>query len=236
MARVLVTRPQPAAARTAAKLASLGHQPIVLPLAEALHDLSAARDGLAQNPKAIALTSAEAIRVLAKLGTGLQPFLATPLFAVGTATAEAARSLGFKTVLTGPGTGEGLARLVLKKTPAPLLYLAGTPRSSGFEEALILVGRQITIRECYKMIDIDHPPGTLETIFAGSPPYAVLLYSPETARRFFSLDVLKESPQKLESTRLLCISDAVARVVPSAFDSAISVSLNPDEASLLGLL
>ena len=63
--RVLVLRPEPAAGRTAARLAARGHEAVLLPLSQAEHDTDAASAGLAGPHSAIAITSAEAARVLA---------------------------------------------------------------------------------------------------------------------------------------------------------------------------
>ena len=96
--RVLVTRPAHSATRTAQRLRDMGHEPLLLPLREPLHDSNAAADALAITGGAIAVTSAEAIRVLSALGEKLHPHLARSLFAVGETTAEEARSLGFRSV------------------------------------------------------------------------------------------------------------------------------------------
>lgn len=115
--RVLVTRPRPAAERTAARLSAMGHEAVILPLMQAQHLAGAARAALSEPHQAIAVSSGEAVRVLGALGPALEPHLATPLFAVGEATARAAGDLGFTDVRIGPGTGEGLAETVAALLP-----------------------------------------------------------------------------------------------------------------------
>ena len=98
--RILVLRPEPAASRTAARLAARGHETVILPLSKAEHALEEVRMALAEPHGALAITSAEVTRLLGRLGDGLRPHLATTLFAVGASSARAARDIGFANVLS----------------------------------------------------------------------------------------------------------------------------------------
>lgn len=139
--RVLVTRPEEASHRTAKRLETMGHRPVVLPLMRAEHHPDDVLEGLRSPHAAIAITSAEAARVLQSLGQKTYPYLSVPLFAVGEATAMAARNAGFTAVEAAEGTassmiarfGEGLRRITARH---PLLYLAGNPRTVTFEAGL----------------------------------------------------------------------------------------------------
>ena len=107
--RVLVTRPEPSATRTAEKLRLMGHDPVVLPLARAVHDLTATKDALTSPHAAVTVTSAEAIRALEELGTeAIAPYREDLFFAVGPASADAARRLGLRQVVAGDGRWCGL--------------------------------------------------------------------------------------------------------------------------------
>lgn len=231
--RLLVTRPQPAAGRTAQKLEALGHEAVVLPLFKAQHSVDAVRAALDQRHNALAVTSAEAIRALAALGPALEPHRATPLFAVGEATARAAASLGFTDIRIGPGTGEALAVQIPPET-GTLVYLAGAPRASGFERMLSeRKVRHVTV-ETYGMQPISYGPQILPDLLRGGPFDAVLLYSRRTALRFATL--LAEAGLKgaAFSARYLCLSAAVRDALP---DGAIAdVAAAPDEENLLELL
>ncbi|APG86111.1 uroporphyrinogen-III synthase protein [Sinorhizobium americanum CCGM7] len=235
--RVLVTRPRPAAERTALKLEAMGHQPVVLPLMQAQHFVAAVRAGFDRPHEAIAVTSAEAVRVLAGLGPALQPHLATALFAVGAATAGAATDLGFTDVRVGAGTGEALAETVagfFGPETGSLLYFAGLPRADGFEHALRQRAIDHVTVECYRMIPLDHPPETRATLTRSGPFDAVLLYSRETARRLAAL--MRESGVDCAdfSGRYLCLSDSVKEALPAGAPAEVAIA--PDEASLLDLL
>jgi uroporphyrinogen-III synthase len=234
--RVLVTRPRPAAERTAAKLEATGHEAVVLPLMQARHFVGAVRTALDERHDAIAVTSAEAIRVLSELGNALEPHLATPLFSVGEATARAAADLGFTDIRTGPGTGEGLADTILAHMgPGErLVYLAGSPRSDGVEQKLRESRIDHVTIECYRMEPVPYRPDTLSDLVRAGAFDAVLLYSRETARRFVS--VIHESGLDAAAfaSRYLCLSRSAKEALPS--DVTAEVAATPDEESLFRLL
>ncbi|WP_457581589.1 uroporphyrinogen-III synthase [Ensifer canadensis] len=235
--RLLVTRPQPAAEATARRLEALGHQPLLLPLARAEHLPGVARQALEKPHAAVALTSAEAVRVLADLGTDLEPHKTEACFCVGEATTRAARALGFTSLHTGEGTGKSLAELIaatLAASQAPLLYLAGSPRSDGLEATLRQLHIDHVTVECYRMQPIAHPPDILARLTSAGRPDAVLLYSHDTARRFAALLVGAGLKTAAFSPRYLCLSAAVAGALPDG--AAVEVAAKPDEESLFSLL
>src|ERR1700683_4978772 len=122
--RLLLTRPQPGAADTAAALRARGHEPIIAPLAW-IEILSRADLG-AGRWTAFLLTSIHALWGLANQ-THHAEVRSVPVFTVGEATARAIRQRGFTTVVSADGTVTDLANLVAARLqpPARLLYLAG---------------------------------------------------------------------------------------------------------------
>ena len=92
MVKILVTRPEPDAGETVARLGALGIDGIAAPLLEraTLHASLPGADGFA----GIALTSANALRALEERGA-LNAFLGLRVFAVGEKTARAAAEFGF---------------------------------------------------------------------------------------------------------------------------------------------
>ncbi|MDX3927577.1 MAG: uroporphyrinogen-III synthase [Shinella sp.] len=239
--RVLVLRPYPSAQRTATKLIEMGHEAILVPLTEAHHDMQAVRAALADPYRAIVITSAEAVRSLPPAGE-LGPHLQKKLFAVGPASAEAARSAGFQAVFASYGSGRELADLIAdhysdkEALREPILYLAGTPRASGFEERLR--EHQISFRtvEAYRMEPIVPPSVQLHILNTGEAPDAVLFYSREAVRLFFDLPAVRQDLHRWTDTRFLCISANVAAAVPERFSASAVVSCAANEESLLALL
>jgi len=126
--RILLTRPQADAQRTAAALRARGHEVIIAPLfdLEILPDADLG-DG---SWSAILVTSANAVRAIS--GHRRRDELrALAVFTVGDRTAQAMRDCGFTNVASAGGNVNDLAGLVAAhlKPPSHLLYLAGEERS-----------------------------------------------------------------------------------------------------------
>ncbi|MBD8555480.1 uroporphyrinogen-III synthase [Rhizobium sp. CFBP 8762] len=228
--RVLVTRPQPAARLTAERVEAMGHIATELPLFEARHRRDEAFAALSQPHAAIAVTSAEAIRALGDNEAMLSPHVETPVYAVGQATAQAARTAGFRHVVTGEGTGEALADIIIADRPGPVLYLAGTPRSCTFEMKLSRAGIVRTIVKCYRMEPLHYDRAKLSKVIE-LPPDVVLLYSKQAAVQLCRL----LGVEIVASLTCLCLSQKVAQALPEN-SANILVSATPDEAALLQLL
>lgn len=230
--RVIVTRPPDSAARTAEKLIRLGHEPVLLPVSAPVHDAQAATDALGRPHTALAITSAEAVRALTHLD--LSAHHETPVYAVGEMTADAARTVGFRTVEAGPGDGERLAGLLAERGIQDILYLAGSPRAPRFEAGLRTAGLRFRTAETYRM----HEIGWTQDQWASLHPFpdAVLLYSAETARRFFkrTLALLPDASEHL--FHVLCLGPQIATDVPQKDTIALHVAEHPREDDLLLLL
>lgn len=239
--RVLVTRPPEAGEKTAAKLRTRGHEPVLLPLTVPIRHPEAALSALALPHAAIAITSAEAIRTLSALADRLAPFLADPVFAVGQSSADAARRLGFANVIAAGGDGATLASCVSAHfgeatQGGALLYLAGSPRSPVFEARLAEYGVHVTVAECYEMMPVEGASTALKHILAGERIDAVLLYSAETAKRFFAAVEASDTDGVLRYIRFFCMSSNVFTAVPAEFREKASVATSSDETALLALL
>lgn len=234
--RVLVTRPAHSAEKTAQRLRDMGHEPLLLPLRRPQHDSAAAASALAATRGAIAVTSAEAMRVLSALGETLGSHLDRPIFAVGETTAQAARRLGFRTVTASSGNGRDLADLVGAQSVEDLLYLAGRPRAETFEGRLRELGIRFSVAECYRMLPVAPGPADIKAIFSGHRLDAVLFYSRQTAEDFFQLAELRSALSEQGGIRLLCLSEAVAQAIPASLKETVAISSMPDEISLLSLL
>src|SRR5437763_12493241 len=118
--RLLVTRPEPAGARTAARLRALGHDVLLMPVLRiefiANPELGSGSFG------ALILTSAKAVEALAQFQR-LGELRTLPAYTVGRRTAEAARAVGFAPI-SADGNQEDLVALIAShfRTGAPLLY------------------------------------------------------------------------------------------------------------------
>src|SRR5690242_5318981 len=106
IARVLVTRPEPGASRTARTLEAQGLHPVLLSLTETV-GLPVETGVAAKNVAASAVTSANAVRHAPK--ALIAALARLPCYAVGKRTAEACRAAGFLSVSEGLGDAAALA-------------------------------------------------------------------------------------------------------------------------------
>jgi len=123
--RIAVLRPEPGNRVTAAAIEARGHGAIRMPLFAVRALAWDAPDADAFD--ALILTSANAVR---HAGPGLTALLGLPVYAVGAATAEAARRAGFDVVCVGTKGAEALL---------------ATAEAAGIHHALHLAGRERTL-------------------------------------------------------------------------------------------
>ncbi len=126
--RLLLTRPEADAQRTAAALRALGHEAIIAPL---LSIAVTADAEIGSGPwAAILITSANAAHAIAT-HTAVRQFQALPVFTVGQRSAQAMAAAGFADVSSAEGGVAELARLAAARVEpgASLLYIAGEDRS-----------------------------------------------------------------------------------------------------------
>lgn len=231
MKRVLVTRPEPAAAQTAAKLRAAGYEPVLLPLSRTVALSFTVPDEVFD---ALTITSANAFRHIAP--ERLLPYRTLPLFAVGEGTAKAAQEAGFKHVIEGGGDAVRLAgtmRQALAPT-ARVLYLAGRVRQPVFEDEVAANGLSMMVCDVYDTELVMYPPQALSRILGHAPFVAVMLYSGVAAASF--VEAMRSiTPPFDEKTRFLCISARVAAKLPSSWLQQALVSDHPDEKGLFRL-
>lgn len=230
--RVLVTRPEPGASRTAARLEAAGHEAVILPLTETVGvpvkgaDLPAA--------DAIAITSANALRFAPR--ALLPSFTQKPLFAVGGKTAEAARAAGFASVLEGAGDAEALAALIAAGLPAgaSVLYFCGRVRRPDFESALNRAGFAVNPVETYDVSRIGYSDTEVRQTVGSEVVDAVLLYSAVAADA--CSDLTARHDDLFGSLRVLCLSRRIAEAFGTGVGTEIRVAAAPDEDAVFALL
>lgn len=234
MKRVLVTRPEPGASRTATRLRELGFEPVVLPLSET-RTLPVTLETSPNAMAALLVTSANAVRHTPS--NVLQQLADLPCHVVGPKTADAARSAGLSVAETGSGDARQLAERI-----APSLfgrtagYLCGRVRSADFEAFLAEQGVKVLAIETYDTVPIDYPGKVAATHLAGQPVAAALLYSAKAAQAYSALVQRPELARYFEETRVLSLSARVAQALNAGFPSRIAIAGRPDEDALLTLL
>lgn len=232
--RVLVTRPQPGAARTAERLGRAGFEPVLLPLTE-IRNLPIHAGDWPARFDAVAVTSANALRALTP--DVVERLADSPIYCVGRATAATARRIGFLHALEGSGDATGLASRLVGELAAgcSVLYLCGRVRTPDFEQRTKSAGLSVTSVEAYDTVAAVLSPEAVAQAFA-VPVDAILLHSAETARRLS--EMLADLPQARLSPhlRVICMSPRIASVLGRNLPGQISVAGEPSEEALLAEL
>ncbi|MCX5580908.1 uroporphyrinogen-III synthase [Kaistia terrae] len=227
--RLLVTRPEPEATRTAERLRALGHEPVMAPLLEAIF-LDPPQPAF--QPAAILLTSGNGLRGLLRWSFPASWF-DVPVFAVGDRTAEAARDAGFSKVLSANGDGDALATLAIA-TLAPgagtLLYPAAVDRAGNWPERLIAGGHALFLVEVYRMDPAANLPDSVANDLRQRRIDGVLLYSPRTAKTFVQLVAGLNPQPPVDDLPIYTLSETIASMLTFG---AVFIAAEPTDDALL---
>ncbi|KQU53107.1 hypothetical protein ASG67_09725 [Sphingomonas sp. Leaf339] len=213
---LIVLRPEPGNARTAAAIEALGGKAIRLPLFTI-----EPRPWEAPDPAAFDVLLATSANAFRHGGGALAGLRGLPVWAVGATTAEAAKATGFTVARIGEGDGRTLAATA----PAGLrmLHLAGKERIAPAGIAAI-----ITTRSVYAAPPIDIPA----TAMAGTAGGVAMLYSTRAARRWAELVDLHRLPR--DTIRLATIGGAVATAAGDGWDRVVAAPV-PTDAAVVAL-
>jgi uroporphyrinogen-III synthase len=208
---LLLTRPEPDAAKTAARLVDLGHRVLSLPVTEIVATGTPIPEG---DATAILATSANALRALHP--RDLDRLAASPLHCVGGKTASIARELGFRNVKTAGGSGEKLLAELLSTyaPPASFLYLTGTPRKPGLEKGLSEAGYRVRAVELYEARRIAKwPPVSSAGL---NDIHLALHFSRASVEALLELAERSDTLPVVLALRHLCLSEDVAAPLRAA--------------------
>lgn len=212
-----MTRAQPGAARTAGRLAALGFAPVVAPVLE-IRPVAGPEPDL-HEIGALAFTSPNGVEAFAPL----TPRRDLPVFAVGDATAAAARAAGWTDVTSAAGALEDLARLLGETATGPVLA-PGASEPSG-DLAALLAGR----------VEVRRLPVYEAVATAAGPPAewdVVLVHSPRAGRAIAA----RLGDIGARGRRAVAISaNAAAPLEPCGF-GRLDIAVAPAEAAMLEAL
>jgi uroporphyrinogen-III synthase len=224
--RLLVTRPSDQAARTAQRLRSLGHDPVLAPVME----IAPTEAEVPSGPFDLVLaTSAQAFLAQAFLAGATR---LAPLACVGEKTAAAGRAAGFGVAFVAPDA-EALADALLRDAPPRhVLYLAGQERKPRLEQRLHAAAWRVEISETYAARPVNAWLVSIVAELSAGRIDGVLHYSPRSAE--LSLVLMGEAATRLAH---FCLSPAVAAVCRGHVSpEKIFVASQPDEDSLLTVI
>jgi uroporphyrinogen-III synthase len=233
--RALVTRPREDAEAVAELLRRKGIEPVIEPLLvieprpEGLGETG--DTGLA-GVQAVLLTSANGARALAA-ATAVR---GVPVFAVGEATARAARERGFESVESAGGDVDDLARLVASRLDpggGALLHgaggavagdLAGRLAEGGFEV------RRVVLYEARRRDGLS--PATAAAFREGGIDMA-LFFSPRTAATFVTLAAEADIVAACRQVTAFCLSPAVAEAASELSWRRVRCAARPELPALM---
>lgn len=236
--RLLITRPAEDAEPLARRLRDLGHSPMIEPMLDMVW-----LDGPAPELKdvqALLFTSANGVRAFTRR-TGR---LDRTVYAVGDATARAAREAGFTTVESAGGDVYALADLVgarARPEAGVLLHVAGTVVAGDLSGLLTAKGFSVRREAMYEALPSARLGLFTAAALAEGRMDAVLIFSPRTGRSFVRLVAEAGLLDRCRTVDALCLSPAVSEAVRTCNAEqvpwrSVQVAERPEQDSLLALL
>jgi uroporphyrinogen-III synthase len=234
--RVLITRPEPDNARTAAKLTARGCEVMLAPLLR-IEPVELDRVDLQGSWDVVALTSVNAVRALAS-HPRLPTLLSTPLYAVGGRTADAAFALGFDNVISADGDARDLVRVMKTHflSGARVLYLAGQERSADLAAELAASRITVETKVVYRAAQVLQFPAEVRDAVADGGLDGVLHFSRRTAEAYVACAAAAGLSDRALSPVQYCLSRQVATPLAAAGASKVSIATMPTEEALIGLI
>ena len=160
---------------------------------------------VADKAQAFIITSQQAAAYLPSQGTD------RVVYAVGPRSASAARARGYKTVISGPGNGADLAKMMRGRSlEASLCWLRGEVIAYDIKAALADI---VTIDEmiCYQMVRADHLPAKVVDLLAMGQIKAVMALSSSQLVYFDELLHDHDLWQARNQIDILALSPTIAR-------------------------
>lgn len=229
MIRALVTRPAEDSADLVRALEARGISVTVEPLLTIK-----TKDGVSVDTagvQALLFTSANGVRNFASASLVRD----IPSFAVGDATAETLRKLGFAKVESAGGDVEDLEKLVrekLKPADGKLLHAAGSSVAGDLAGRLKQAGFEVDRVQLYDAEPADALTDKAKKEIAEGRIDWVLAFSPRTAATFAEVIGRAKLEGSVRGMTLIALSDAVAKAAPLPFKQTV-VAAEPTQAALL---
>jgi uroporphyrinogen-III synthase len=228
---VLITRPEPGASETAARVEALGFSAIVAPVLRI--ERTTARLPAAASVAAVLVTSGNAVDALPEAYRGAR------VLAVGDATAERARAAGFSQVFSAAGDADALAGLVTRQQSprdGTLLLASGYGQGRALAAALRQAGYRVARRVVYAAQPVrDLAPAAAAALRAGGA-CAALFFSAETARQFVWLVQRAGLAETVAGVEAISIGRPAAVALEALPWRGIRVAARPTQDEMLALL
>jgi len=230
--RILLTRPREDSAALADLLEAKGYRTAIEPML-VIEPVAVPPDPTAF--QAVIATSANGVRALSAATGGR----GVPLFAVGPATAQAAREAGFISIESAAGESHALARLVAERLDprnGPLLHVSGEDVAGDLAGSLSAQGFAVERSVLYRARAATALSARTARLIASGEIHAVLFFSPRTARTFVSLAAAAQLGSACAGMTAICLSPAVAESAAGVAWCGVRVATRPDRSALIEAL
>jgi uroporphyrinogen-III synthase len=228
---VLITRPEPGASDTAARVAMLGRMPILAPLLRV-----EARPVALPRPETLAVVLATSGNAVDALPAG---YRGITLMAVGNATARRAQAAGFTAIESADGDAVALAALVRRRvapTQGTLLLAAGSGQGLTLAGTLRDAGYRIVRRAVYAAIPAAALPEDAAALLRDGQPHVALFFSAETARAYVRLVRRAGLGAALANCDAVAIGEPACMALKGLPWRCVRVAARPNQEEMLALL
>ncbi len=244
--RLVITRPRADGETTAKKLEKLGHEALISPVMEVVCLPDAPLPDI-NTLNGLVITSRNALRCLAKKAhigpSSPSIWHSLPLFAVGKATGQEARQLGFMSIIYGNGHASSLPDFIKQFQPhldpqngKSLYYPVGAKKAFDLAPALRQQGILLTEQIVYESLPSNRLAPIVRKGLLGGTVDGVLLMSPRTARLFCAILKNNKLQQHVSAISALCLSQNVAEAASTLPWRQTLIAPHPDMDHLLGLI
>ncbi len=233
--RAIIARPRAAAAAFATALARRGIDAVAAPVLEIAPRAGVDVDGALAGAQAVLLTSANGARALAA-NTARRD---VEIFAVGDATAAAARGAGFRAARSVDGDAAALARFAAARLDAaagPVVHAAAVHAAGGLAAALARGGFACRRLALYEAVAARALPEAAAAALRGGAADGVALFSPRGAEVFVRLARAAGLADRLAEVDAWCLSAAVARAAGAARWRRAAAAARPRADALRDLI
>ncbi len=214
-------------------LVARGYEAVIEPLLTIRYEDAADLD--LAGSQGVLITSANGARALARVTARRD----VPVAAVGEASAQTARELGFTDVQDAGGDVAALATLAQRRFDprgGSLLHVAGSVTAGDLSGRLEARGFTVVRRVLYEARPAAALSAALRTAIAAGEIDGVLLYSRRSAALFVALLTAAGLAGQSRRMTLLCLSPAVADGAGALSWVRVLVAAKPEQAALLALL
>lgn len=232
-AKVLITRPREDAEPLAVALAARGIDSLIEPLMSV--EFTGAGPLDLDGVRALAATSANGVRAFAARDARRD----LPVWAVGEATARAARAAGFSRVETAGGDVESLGEAIVGGREANLgcvLHIAGTVSAGDLGGRLAAAGIAYRRAVLYRMRPAEAFSAATLRAFAEKALGGVALYSPRTGAIFAELVARHRLDAACRRQSAYCLSAAVARRVGRLGWARTLIAARPEQSAMVATI